>query len=200
MLELRKIMFLGEIMEKNKYKTPINKSIGIMLFGIISLALILFVPFSFNDENITFGFASMPIFSQNPAIFSSAKTCISSAFNFINVPLSEDQLSQIVSIYQIAQYITLGIFAFNVLSGLLTLFFRCNVLRIIFRVVSVLFGILMIFLFLIYLFLFFGALCQIFNGGYFLDVLTGSGITTYLISAFVCGFAIKKEFLAFTAY
>lgn len=161
------------------------------------MACIVFVPISFATEAGTiFTYTRLPYVGDGTitAIFENEANLVP----MILPNLNESQLEFIKTILTYAFYAYFIILAADVLFSLILILFRNKVLRKMFEVLSVLFGVLMIIIALSALaFVFLNVYSVIKNGVNFNNMVFTSGISTMLAMAVLSMILIFKQFSFF---
>ena len=130
--------------DKWKY-VSVGKCVGAIIWSIIGLATI-FIPFSLSSGTVL-TLKYMPIFGDG-SIF----IAFNSAYSGLgtNLSLPNALVSFLTNVSQVVVYAFLIIMLVTILFGLILAITRVNVLRIIFKVFSIFFGIALIFIGLCY--------------------------------------------------
>lgn len=122
---------------KNYKNVSIKQSIGIIIFCLFT-ALILLVPFTFGNAGIHYSYESLlGFFNGNQvvpvAVSDGLIALFGSSIGGIILPL--------LNYYPI---IFFGIILFDILAALITIIFRSEIMRLIFKILSIIFGFVMI--------------------------------------------------------
>ncbi len=182
--------------KKKKYvskkikKVWIGQCLGTIFCSII-VFLTVFIPYSIGDK-ITFSYEYMPILGNGEMITNQ----LGVVTNFLGaIGVSAGILDVFFSLNVLTFY---GILAINVFFSLLLIITRVNAIRVIVKIFSMIFGIVMILIAFSYIFIVVSIIYSLFSGHYPLfdvvnSVLT-SGIIYYFATVFFAFAMISRQF------
>ncbi len=178
-----------------------KQCIGSLIFSIFALATV-FIPFIL--RNTTFAFQSLPLIGDGSFI-DSLLTNIESAFKLIQQQaFFTDNKNLIETICLISFYAFYGIVLFDFIFSLILLIFPCEVLRLIVKIFSIIFGVVMILLTIVYVLFIIGFIAHLTTaiaaGESFKTLVQTCGALYMLVMVIFCFLLMSKQFKWFRKY
>jgi len=152
--------------------------INTLVWSIIIAAVVLFVPIEFGSGGVLFTFKTLPLIGEDTfAIYAAAGV---SGFDALLgggiLPI------EILYCYEYGFYFFFGIIGVNIIFSILLLITKSNGFRMFCKVLSVIFGIMMLVLMLAFLLIIVGDVYLLIGGSFdFMEWLSGSGIVSVLV-------------------
>ena len=124
---------------KNYKNVSVKQSFGIIIFCLFT-ALILLVPFTFGNAGMHYTYESLLAFFNGAQFMPEAVS--TGLFALFNLPAQFGGI--VLSALNYYPIVFFGILAFDILAALIIIIFRSEVMRLIFKIISILCGFVMI--------------------------------------------------------
>lgn len=181
----------------------VGQCVKMIVLCVILIAVSLFIPFSFMKDGafeLSFTFSKLPLIGNGEFVLTALQS-LDGFGRFITMPETVTNILTYPMSYFI--YVFYSILLIDLIFAIFLLIFKNNILRRIFRIFSIIFGILMIVIALCSVITILGFIGQMLSVNFDMEVitkiLTENGLITFIALLSISCTMIKKQFTWFPA-